>query len=128
IVEEPVTVPADPVVTPPGEFSVGRVEVVTLNGSELPPSVGAVAPVTDVLDEGEGVSARPVIPALVCVGPMVADAAKPVVLDVGLTGTWACASSMAASHVIITKMNIRSIGSPHQSVDGMRREQRAIMQ
>jgi hypothetical protein len=59
---------------------------------------------------------------------MVADAAKPVVLDVGLPGTSACATSMAASHVIITKMNIRSIGSPHQSVDGMRRERRAMLQ
>ena len=84
----------------------------TLNGSELSPSVGAVAPVTDALDDDEGVSARPVTSAL-CVGPTVADAAKPVVLDVGLTGTWACATSMAASHIIITKMNIRSIGSSH---------------
>jgi hypothetical protein len=57
----------------------------TLNGSELSPSVGAVAPVTDVLDEEEGVSVTPVTSAP-CVGPMVADAAKPVVLDVGLTG------------------------------------------
>ena len=81
----------------------------TLNGSELSPSVGAVAPLTDALVEDEGVSARPVTSAP-CVGPMVADAAKPVVLDVGLAGTWACATSMAASHVIITKMNIRSIG------------------
>jgi hypothetical protein len=84
----------------------------TLNGSELSPSVGAVAPVTDVLDEEEGISATPVTSAP-CVGPMVADGAKPVVLDVGLAGTWACATSTAASHVIITKMNIRSMGSPH---------------
>jgi hypothetical protein len=33
--EEPVTLPADPVVTPPGEFPVGMVEVGTLNGSEV---------------------------------------------------------------------------------------------
>jgi hypothetical protein len=114
-VEEPVIVPADPVVDPPGEFSVGRVEVGTLNGSELPPSVGAVAAVTDVFDEKEGVSVKPAAPALDCVGPTVADAEEPVVPEVGLTGvvTWACATSMAASHVIITKMNIRSIGSPH---------------
>jgi hypothetical protein len=87
----------------------------TLNGSELSPSVGAVAPVTDVLDEKEGVSVTPVAPALDCVGPTVADAEEPVAFDVGLAGgvTWACATSMAASHVIITKMNIRSIGSPH---------------
>jgi len=84
----------------------------TLNGSELSPSVGAVAPVTDALDEEEGVSVTPVTSAL-CVGPMVADAAKPGVLDVGLAGTWACATSMAASHVITTKINIRSMGSSH---------------
>ena len=128
--EEPVIVPADPVVTPPGEFSVGRVEVGTLNGSELPPSVGAVAAVTAVFDEKEGVSATPVALALDCAGPTVADAEEPVMPDVGLAEgiTWACATSMAASHVIITKMNIRSIGSPHLSVNGMRREQRAIMQ
>jgi hypothetical protein len=83
----------------------------TLNGSELSPSVGAVAPVTDALDGDEGVSARPVIS--VPVWPTVADAAKPGVLDVGLAGTWACATSMAASHVIITRMNIRSMGPPH---------------
>ena len=85
----------------------------TLNGSELSPNVGAVAPVTDALDDDEGVSARPVIS--VPVWPTVADAAKPVVLDVGLTGTWACATSTAASHVIITKMNIRSMDSPHSA-------------
>ena len=62
-----------------------------------------------MLDEDEGVSGRPVAPAFDCVGPTVADAAIPVVLDVGLTRTWACARFMAASHAIITKMNIRSI-------------------
>jgi hypothetical protein len=80
-------VPADPVVDPPREFSLGRVEVGTLNGSELSPSVGAVAPVTDVFDEKEDVPATPVAPVLDCAGPTVADAEEPVVLKVGLAGT-----------------------------------------
>jgi hypothetical protein len=56
--EEPVIVPADPAVSPPGEISVGMVEVGKLKGSELPPSVGAVVPVTDGLDEEVGDSVK----------------------------------------------------------------------
>ena len=108
--EEPVIKPADPVVNPPGEISAGIVKVGTLKGSELLPSVGAGAPMTDVLDEEGGVSIKPVALALACVGPT-ADAEAPIVLDVGLTSgtTWACAMSSAESHIIITKVNIRSI-------------------
>jgi hypothetical protein len=78
------------------------VEVGTLNGSELAPSVGAVVAVTGVLDEEDGVSVKPAAP------DCIADAGE---LSAGLSGwiTWAWATSTAASHGIITKMNIRFI-------------------
>ena len=96
--------PADP--NPPGEISVWMVEVGTLRGSEPEPTAGAVSAVIDVL---EGVSVKPIAPALVCVGSVIAG--DPVVLDDGpISGTtWACATSRTASHIIITKTRIRSI-------------------
>jgi hypothetical protein len=103
IEEEPIIEPAVPIVNPPGEISAGIVEAGTLNRSELLPS--AVTPMTDV-EEG-GVSIKPVAMALA----PTADAEAPVVLDVKLTNgtTWACATSRAPSHIIIAKVNIRSI-------------------
>jgi hypothetical protein len=111
--EEPVELPADPAVNPPGEISVGMVEVGTLNGSELPPSVGAMAPMTDGLDEEVGDSVKFGAPTPACVGPMVANVEEPVVLDAGLTSGTTCAgaASSVASHIVITKMNIRSIAT-----------------
>jgi hypothetical protein len=70
-----------------------------------------------------------VAPAPDWVGAKVADPEEPVVPNAGLAGwiTWACASPSAASHIIITKMNIRFIGSPRLA-NRIRREKRAIMQ
>jgi hypothetical protein len=126
--------PSDPVPNPPGAFPVGMVMVGTFRGSELSPNVGADAPIADVLDEDRadvlaeenGAAAKPVAPAPDCIGPMLADPKEPAVpkvrpagvgltdvelAGVGLAGdmVWACATPTAASHVIVTKMNIRSM-------------------
>ena len=79
----------------------------TLKGSEVLPSIGAVAPMTDVFDEEGGVSNKPDALALA----PTAEAEAPVVVDVGLTSetAWACAMSGTASHITITKVSIRSI-------------------
>jgi hypothetical protein len=131
--EEPA--PADPP-NPPEEFPVGMVMVGTIKGSELSPNAGAVAPMADVLDEEKtevfdeenGVSVPPAAPAPDGVRPKPVDPKEPVVPNVGpaCVGladriTWACATSAAASHIIITKMNVRSIGLSFiwQSLDGI---------
>jgi hypothetical protein len=108
-----------PVLSPPREISVGTVEVGTLKGSELSPSVGGAVPMTGVPDEEVGASIRLVAPAPV--GARVAEAEKPAVPDVGPTSgtTWACATSRVESHTIIMKVNIRSIAFrlTDQSID-----------
>ena len=102
------------------------VMVGTFSGSELSPNPGAVAPMADVLDEEKvdvfaeenGVS---VAPALDCVPPKFVDPNEPVVPKVGLVWvglvwvgpadgmTWACAASATARHIMIAKMNVRSM-------------------
>ncbi len=80
------------------------VELGTLKGSELPPSVGAV-PMTDGLDEEVSDSVKLGAPTPACVGPTVADVKEPVGLDTGLPSemTCACATPRVASHIVITK-------------------------
>jgi hypothetical protein len=103
------------------------VELGTLKGSELPPSVGAV-PMTDGLDEEVSDSVKLGAPTPACVGPTVADVKEPVGLDTGLPSemTCACATPRVASHIVITKMNIRPTAIS-KSVHGTRSQKRATM-
>jgi hypothetical protein len=123
---------AAPVVEPAGEIAdePGTLKLGTLNGSEAQP--GAVAaPPTNVLDIEQGVCVRPVPPGPACVAPPVIEEGTAVLgpeLSGGLSWglTWAWAVSKAASHKIITKMNIRSIARSYiPSVDEVRGDIRA---